>query len=303
MTVNWRDRLDYGEQFEGMPTIIASRNTTRTTFAVLHEPYRNTYRLRSFHRIAETGDAIAVSVRGEGVDDRLMMRWGPAANESLLLRDDVESFQFAGQAFVRITPDRIIVEGGLEAMIVRVGDSKPALIVNGRPEKAEVRNGFSAYRMPVPSLAISSPAAPLTEPGAVWTAWHPHTLRLPTAGSGGTSLIVRNGRMHPLDVVVPLHTDEGLAVEPRSITLTGLAPGAETNIIVTVTADQDFANRFLTVRCDHAGDALPVQPAVLRVANGVVREDIQLWPRQFARQIYAPRYVARYDYLDSTAAV
>ncbi len=127
-------------------TIVASRWGPSAVFAALHVPFEgDAPPVESFEEIARTEDALAARVAGEGLDDRLMVRWGEAATEPLTLAGGGESFTFAGHAFVRCAGDAVVVRGDLRAMELRVGDARPALVVNGTEVSAKVEGGVLAW--------------------------------------------------------------------------------------------------------------------------------------------------------------
>jgi hypothetical protein len=118
-------------------------------FVALHEPFENAeWKIDQFRRVAQTADAVAVAVRGRApspVDDRLMVRLGARAEEPVTLGDGQERFTFRGFAYVRISPEEVAVSGELTAMKLKVSGS-PKLIINGRPQAAEVRDGWLSFQ-------------------------------------------------------------------------------------------------------------------------------------------------------------
>jgi hypothetical protein len=81
--------------------------------------------------------------------------------------------------------------------------------------------------------------------------------------------------------------------------------GAEREFTVTVTGDPLKANRIGNLSLRHElppPNRTQLQPTVLKVAHGVCAERSMFWPRDPAVTIYAPRYVAKYYYLNSCAA-
>ena len=126
-------------------TVASSLWAPSATFVALHEPFEGEPRIASFRPIAMTLDALAVRVAGQeggGIDDRLMVRIGDRAGEPVTLGGDGERFEFAGHAFIRVTPQKVIVRGDVRAMTLRIGSARPDLAVNGRPAAARLAGGF-----------------------------------------------------------------------------------------------------------------------------------------------------------------
>ena len=130
----------------GGTVLLAERRAANTMFVALHEPFeKGEWRINDFRRIQQTGDAVAVAIRGRGVNDRVMIRQGKDAGESVTLGDGKERFVFKGFAYARIGPDTVTVAGDLLEMDISV-KGRPDLTVNGREAKAEVKNGKLVYR-------------------------------------------------------------------------------------------------------------------------------------------------------------
>ncbi len=131
--------------------VIVRRRTPDTVFVALHDPFDGGEpHVRSFERIARDGRGVAVRVVGEReeggpIDDRILVRYGDGAAESMTLAGGGESFTFADHALVRISGDRVDVGGDLRAMKLKVG-GRPRLVVNGKPAEATVSGGTLTYR-------------------------------------------------------------------------------------------------------------------------------------------------------------
>jgi hypothetical protein len=83
---------------------------------------------------------------GSGFDDRLLVRFGPKAEQPVTLAGDRESFVFAGHAFIRRDDRTVTVRGHLQEMKLDVGDSRPKLIVNGAHVESRVEQGFLLWQ-------------------------------------------------------------------------------------------------------------------------------------------------------------
>jgi len=127
-------------------TVVATRQANATTFAALYEPFENdTRRIESFERVAQSSDAIAVSVRGKGFSDRLLVRYGEKAADPITLEGNGERFVFVGQAYLRVSNDTVTVRGDVREMTLRIGDAKPKLLLNGKTAKATISDGVLRY--------------------------------------------------------------------------------------------------------------------------------------------------------------
>lgn len=124
-------------------TVASSLWSPSATFAALHEPFEGEPRVTSFKQIARTDDAVAVRVTGgdTAIDDRLMVRVGDRADSAMTLSGGGESFTFTGHAFIRSGREEVIVRGGVHALKLHVGSSRPGLVVNGTPVEAEIVEG------------------------------------------------------------------------------------------------------------------------------------------------------------------
>ncbi|MEI7832925.1 MAG: hypothetical protein WCJ56_07005 [bacterium] len=123
------------------------RKTTSTAFIALHEPYeKGTPKIDDFQRIAQTADAVAVSVTGKanGVNDRLLLRWGNKAGEVITLAGNGESFTFADHGYLRISTDKVETTGDLRALTLKVVGT-PKLFINGKEVTATVKDGVLTW--------------------------------------------------------------------------------------------------------------------------------------------------------------
>jgi hypothetical protein len=136
----------------GGVTIVAERKAKDTTFVALHEPFEGgKSNIYEFRTIKQTEDGIAVSIIGKydtGIDDRLMIRLGDNPEKPVTLADGRESFTFADWAYVRISKDKVEVEGDIRALRIPV-KGKPELLVNGKSQQASFMRGYLYYCLPV----------------------------------------------------------------------------------------------------------------------------------------------------------
>jgi hypothetical protein len=136
----------------GAPAVklLATRTGPATVFPALHEPYRGpagTTKIQQFSRVAQSSMGIAVAVvgtRGSGINDRIIIRNGPKAEQYAKFASDEESFTVADQAFVRISDQQVEVWGDLSAMKIKVS-GKPKFIVNGKTIVPKLAGGMLEY--------------------------------------------------------------------------------------------------------------------------------------------------------------
>ncbi len=136
------------EQEPGV-SLLASRSRSKTAFVALHEPFAGgagRHRVEKFERIAQNDQGVAVAIAGkEGLDDRILLRYGDEADKPLTLEGEGESFTFSDYAFIRIGPDKVEAHGALTAMKLRVGGS-PKLLLNGKEAPASAAGGILSFQ-------------------------------------------------------------------------------------------------------------------------------------------------------------
>ena len=135
----------------GGVTVVAERKAKGTTFVALHEPFEGgKSNIYEFRTIQQTDDGVAVSVFGKydtGIDDRLMIRLGDNPEKPVTLADGRESFTFADRAYIRISRDKVEVQGDMRALRIPV-KGKPKLLVNGKNQIASFMRGYLYYCVP-----------------------------------------------------------------------------------------------------------------------------------------------------------
>jgi hypothetical protein len=302
-TAGAKFRIKRGADEPGGASILAHRTARETMFVALHEPYEDTHRIRDIRRIARTDDAVAVAVRGDGWTDVLAVRIGDDANEPIELGSGPYRVRFRNYAYVRMTPETLSATGGLvEGHFPWTGKDTPAVTLNGETERSYLRERMIFVNTkpsgPEKTTDLLSSAG---RPGPIAARWFPRHLALETGGSAEVTLTLRNIGSAKADARVTFRAGEGLSCEPNVIQLDGLSVGEEKAVTVTVSGNAEHANRLQAVRAAGRGD-LAVQPAELTVAHGVAVVWRQVWPRDFSRTVYAPRYTARYDYMKQTNA-
>lgn len=331
MVPDARDRLDYGAQIVGHPSVVASRNATRTTFIALHEPFRNTWRIKTFRPIRQTDEAFAVAIAGEGFSDRVMVSRGVGSGSPVTLVSkqtvagdaSAESATFSGIAFARMDSKGVRMSGDIRGAAFRSnGPLSGNVSLNGKPVSAEVQDGCIAYgsqagtgsetrsgpggvREPVGSSAAGLPGPWSGDlKGAVASWWYPETVRLATGGSAVSQLVLRNNGLEPVSEVLELKVGDGISVEPSVLNIDAVAPGKEVSFAVKVNGARESANRASHVKLVGGNDGpVPIQRAMLGVVHGLVTVKEQVWPRQFVCKVTGPRYEVQYDFLKTTAAV
>jgi len=128
----------------GGVSLAVARNGPATLFVALHEPFvGGEAKIEQFRRIQQTPDAVAAAIVGQGLHDRVMLRW-TTGEEPVTLAGDGESFAFADFAFVRIQKNTVEVIGDLSAMTLKVS-GRPKLVINGKEQPATVSGGLMEY--------------------------------------------------------------------------------------------------------------------------------------------------------------
>ncbi|HUT36697.1 MAG TPA: hypothetical protein VNE39_24630 [Planctomycetota bacterium] len=136
------------EQEPGV-SLLASRSRSKTAFVALHEPFTGgvgKHRVEQSERIAQNDQGICVAIGGkDGLNDRILLRYGDEHDKPLTLEGGGESFTFSDYAFIRIAPDRVEAHGSLTGMKLRVAGT-PKLILNGKEAQAAVAGGYLLLR-------------------------------------------------------------------------------------------------------------------------------------------------------------
>ena len=131
--------------------LIATRTTDKTAFVSLHEPHVGESGIATFERVAQTDDAVAARVTGQGtsgaINDVLLVSAAADVEKPLTLGGNGESFTFTSQAFVRIGASKVEVFGNVGAMTLKVSGS-PTLEVNGAKANATISGGAPTYKAP-----------------------------------------------------------------------------------------------------------------------------------------------------------
>ena len=304
-----RDRFAYGEDEAAGAAIVASRRCTETTFVAVHEPFRTHPRIASVERIAQSEHGFVVRIIGlDGklaaaqFTDYLMMRIGDNALAPIAMGRGDMQFDFANYGYIRASGGRVEAVGGLRAFAMPFPGRDAALLVNGKPRRAEVVNGWLVFG------GAKAPSGARPEPlevaaGPIAARWRPKSaVCLPTSGSAIRTVRLRNAGLKSIRARIVLKGSRGLKCEPAAIELRDFAPGEERDVSVSFSASTGTANALLRVRLVSADGAVAVQPADLAAAHGVVSKRSQVWPGDFAETIYSPRYLAKVYYMDAGAA-
>jgi hypothetical protein len=302
-----QDRFMYGADEPGGASILAARGGRNTAFVALHEPFRGGGKVAEFRRIAQTDDAMGAAVVGVGINDRVLLRWGPLAGNAFAMgTPDGEFFHFSDHAFIRIAKDTVTATGKIDGFRVRV-EGKPAVIVNGKVTDAVMFDGGFVEFGPGATVGALRPSAPAPVFGSVVAApqvgliaawWKPGILCVPSDGSGTATVRLRNNGQTRLTQDIVLRASPGVKTDPAVITLADFAPGAELDVPVTITPDKTTYNQVLMVELTGEG-AAQVQLAALKVVHGLSAERSLVRPGDFAQTVFAPRYIAKYYYMQS----
>ncbi len=132
----------------GGVSIIARRKAKATTFAAVHEPFKDDApAIDTVDALRSDLGVVAVALKGKGaspVDDRVLVATGDAAAAPQTVEAGGERFTFTGYGFVRVGPKQVAVEGNVAALAVKVAGT-PMLTVNGKPAEAAVRDGLLTW--------------------------------------------------------------------------------------------------------------------------------------------------------------
>lgn len=272
-----RERIFHGAVEPGGVTIAAARNKTATAFVVLHEPFQKQATIGRFREIARSEDAVAVEIGGpdQSIHDIVMFRWGDRAHEEITLTGQGKSFTFKDYAFVRLRDTGVDSQGKL------IGMKYP---------KAEVKAG-----------------SPKPKPKPISIHWSTDVARLGMGGRVTVDLHLRQGATLDDGAIVntklQIEAPPGIKATPSSVELKRFAPGDERDVPIVLKAvpgSSALLSDVFAVAEDASHTAVQATP--LRLAHGVMSERTQFWPRDFARTIYAPRYILKFHYLDKVTA-
>jgi len=292
-----QDRFMYGADEPGGASILAARSGRNTAFVALHEPFKGGAKVAEFQRIGQTEDAVCAVVRGAEINDRVMLRWGEKAKEPVTFSAGGESFTFSDHAFIRITRDKVEIAGDIKSCRIRV-EGAPTLVINGKPVAAAPAGGFLAYGAIFNGPGDAPALVPAVAPGPIASWWKPGIMCLPSDGKGTATLKLRNNGATEITQDIVLRTSPGVKTEPAIIKLAGLKPGEELDVPVTITPDKTTYNKILTVELTSEG-AAAVQLAALTVVHGLSADRSLVRPNDFAQTVYAPRYIAKYYFMQS----
>lgn len=272
-----KDRFAHGADEPGAVAVVAIRKKRETAFVALHEPFRDRARIRSVTLVHQQRDVRVVRVDGttdggERYVDYIGLALGDSMERAVSAATPDGTLTFTGYGFVRLSKRGVTTEGSAE--LNRTGD-EPEMGANH----------------PRPIIA------------AHWIGRD--TLCLPTRGTGFASLRLRNNGPRDLEhATVRLVAEGEVKVSPARIGLGDFPAGSEKVVKVTFGGAKARPNTLHQVRLVAGGDEVnhDVQPAPLWLAVGVAHRRDQVWPADFSETLYAPRYVAKFYYMDSGGA-
>jgi hypothetical protein len=303
-----RDRFAYGEEEPARVAIVATRKAAATTFLAVHEPFEGVSRIRGIRRLAEDGEgAFVVRIAGDTFTDYLMLRFGDAASEPIILKWEQGAARFAGYGYVRAAGDRVDIWGDVSGLLLPLVANPARWFLGGkeipRPEPVNGRVAWGETAGAAPSApAVAAETPPRTGPLAA--RWHPPTeLCLPAGGSRPVTLKLRNNGQVPLSGRLPFEASGGLEVSPPFVDLRDLPAGGERELEITVSAGAAPPNVLQHLSLGAGETAgLAVQRPVLLVAHGVTCGGREQVGRDFRYSICSPRYIARYWVMESGGA-
>jgi len=302
-----KERILHGAAEPGAVTIAAARSKADTAFIALHEPFRGRARIASMQQLERRRDAVLVRIGGptDSINDLAMLRWGDSAEKEITLTGAGGRFAFSSYALLRTTANQIDIVGGMTAFHIPWSESKPKLMINGKDASAELRDGQLIYGRPLSPAGMKTHSpTPATSTAPISVRWPTDIVRLATGGRARTIVHLRNISVtKSVTGSLRLAHSKGLTVKPSKIALGNFAPGAEKNVTIELSAEAGGPPSLGELRLvSEAPSQFAAQAAVLRISQGVTAERSQLWPRDFAWTVYAPRYIMKFHYLENTAA-
>lgn len=277
------DRVIAGAEEPAGVTLAAARNKASTTFAVVHEFFDASPTLQVI-KLYEADDAVAVVVTKPGEwHDFVLLRWGKEATQPLTFDVEGVKVTFTGYAYQRsaIGEDAAHVEGNLKEL--EVANFMPISIERG---PTSVRLAPKAEHGPYAAIwSQDRLALAERDNSTLWLTFEDFGMDLPV-------------RARVKAMPVTLKTTRGLRVEPEVVDFNWADPGSYE---VRVTAEPGFqgAGRISLALQDGTS---PFDSAGLPVTVGVVAEREQVGPGDFTATVYAPRYLAKFYYMDSASA-
>ncbi len=270
-----KDRFAHGADEPAGVTIAAIRKKPETVFVAVHEPFEKHAKIASVLEIHAEGDVRVVRIEGTDGDGRRFVdvvgvALGDSEDKEIEVPALSGTLRFTGYGFVRRTAsERPVTEGGA---------------VWSPDRKAWVRETTT----PKPVVA------------AHWMGRD--ALCMPTGGKGSARLRLRNNGPADIDqAIVRVTAGGGVKVSPKRIDLGDFAAGAEKVVTIRFDTANATPNKLHTARLGPDSDKADygVQSAALVLSAGVAHRRDQVWPADFEETLYAPRYIAKYYYMNS----
>ncbi|MFP4055099.1 MAG: hypothetical protein ACLFV7_14660, partial [Phycisphaerae bacterium] len=213
-----KDRIRRHADEPGGASILASRTARETAFVALHEPYEGTYQVRDVQRIAQTDNAVAVAIRGDGWTDVVAVQFADTGRgKPVELQGGRYRLLFHDHVYARITEESVKIHGKFLDGHVPFNGDKNNVTVNGKGKMIAILDGIAYVGAKGVPLAADKPlvsAKPTA--GPIATRWFPRWVGLATGGKGTATLTVRNvGQAETaarLEIVCP----EGITAEPAT---------------------------------------------------------------------------------------
>jgi hypothetical protein len=134
-----------------IPLLLARRHDRSTTFAALHEPYKQAPGIREVRRLVSTDSAYVVGLQGQGFADRVAVAFDGQGVLDLRSQEDArEFFAFRGFGYLRYSPEpepRLVARGTWQGFQMRCPALPPqgAVVVNGRPATYSKQGEYVRY--------------------------------------------------------------------------------------------------------------------------------------------------------------
>jgi len=290
-------RLD-GHPEPSCPLILVRRKAKTATYAAVHQPYSDRPTVRNVSLLQESADGIGLKVEAKEFSDRLLVRFGSAANAIVIRSPEGEAFRFTEYGFVRTSGQTVVARGKIEAFRVRATSGDISLTVNGEKKTAVVRDGFAIYGDGAGEGGDAPPPASLetAEARASIHSWfRPEEVRLKAGAEREVTLTLRAIGRGEASGAFRFSAPEGISVEPETVELSPpLAPGVERTVSLRVKARAGLANGLFDLVAEPVGET-PAVTESLPVSVGVVLKKDRRVPRLAQWIARAPGYTLKVD--------
>ncbi|MEK7399013.1 MAG: hypothetical protein AAB116_18920, partial [Candidatus Poribacteria bacterium] len=220
-------RID-GNPEGSSPIVVARRKGEKALFAAVHEPYENKPQIKQIQSIAETEKAIIVRIDGTDFTDYVMKAFDD--KEYGFKTDKGEFFAFVDYGYLRLTNDRIIAHGKINALKIHAPhlSENTRSRLNGKDALFTYQKGFICFGDISQVTTQVKPKKTVTSSPYVHYWFSPEEAHL--SENGGDKEVevhlrcVGNGEVKgKIKLIVP----EGLSVDKNELEVQPLSEGTE----------------------------------------------------------------------------